>query len=991
MLVIGDDATRPYGHTNPIFTAVITGLLPGDNITPVFYTVATSASPLGRYDIEIYLDDPDGKLGYYDVIMWGGRLTVAPAVLTGTIASQSRSYGQTNSPFTVAYTGFVNGQNSNILHGPLTLACTTSGGSPVGAGTPVGAYPIQATTPQTATNYTVEYVNGTLTITPVVLLVTADDATRVYGATNPPLTAQITGFVNGETSSVLGGTLSVTTAATVTSPVGTQAITPAGLTASNYDLHFVDGTLTITPAALSGQVDVASRAYGDTNPAYPVTYTGFRNGDTTNVLSGAVVFSCLDTNSVAVDTNTPIGVYPLHVVTGATATNYTLSYLDSTLTVTQAVLLVTAEDKARRYGAANPPLTATVTGWKNGETTNVLGGALVLSCPAGTNSPVGAYLITAAGWTADNYALSYVAATLTVGPVPLTVTADSPARGYGTPNPELTLSYSGFVNDEGPSALTTLPAAATLATTASPANTYPITVTGGSATNYSLTLVDGTLTVTQAVLVVTADAQARLYGAPNPPLTLTYTGFVLGEDAGVLTTPPAAQTAATTASPVGTYPITVTGGSAANYALTLVNGVLTIGPAPLSLTASNAARSWGQPNPVFTGTVVGALLGDVIPVSYSCVAGSNSAVGTYPIVPSLSEPAGVATNYTATLHNGVLTITFDGGSIIALTQTPWLYTVGLDPLLLEMYGLEEKLVDAGALVFEGGSTNFDGGTLTVDLSMNANVADTLAVLPEGSGAGQIDVAGDTVTYGGVTFGTMAGGTNGGALTFGFNTNAASAVVQALIRRLAFSSTDESTNCRTVRMVLTDGDGGVSAPATRLLGINRSPRTVDRYITVRDGVNTSLSIAWIIAEATDADNDPITLTDSSIVSANGGRILKSGTNLVYRPAEGFAGQDVFAYVVIDGRGGESMGLVWITVLRQNTLALDLSKLNAPAPDTGARIQMAGLPGRTYWIEASEDLVHWTVLSTELAPVTGIITVLDAVAKDHPQRFYRAVEQ
>ena len=121
MLVIGDDATRPYGHTNPIFTAVITGLLPGDNITPVFYTVATSASPLGRYDIEIYLDDPDGKLGYYDVIMWGGRLTVAPAVLTGTIASQSRSYGQTNSPFTVAYTGFVNGQNSNILHGPLAV------------------------------------------------------------------------------------------------------------------------------------------------------------------------------------------------------------------------------------------------------------------------------------------------------------------------------------------------------------------------------------------------------------------------------------------------------------------------------------------------------------------------------------------------------------------------------------------------------------------------------------------------------------------------------------------------------------------------------------------------------------------------------------------------------------------------------------------------------------------------------------------------------
>ena len=182
---------------------------------------------------------------------------------------------------------------------------------------------------------------------------------------------------------------------------------------------------------------------------------------------------------------------------------------------------------------------------------------------------------------------------------------------------------------------------------------------------------------------------------------------------------------------------------------------------------------------------------------------------------------------------------------------------------------------------------------------------------------------------------------------------------------------------------------VSAPATRWLGINRSPVTVDRYVTVREGVNTSLSVAWIIAEATDADNDPITLTDSSLVSANGGRIVKSGTNLVYRPAAGFVGQDVFAYIVIDGRGGESTGLVWINVLKQNTLVLDARELSAPAPEGGMRIQMAGLPGRTYQIEVSENLAHWSLLTTAVANADGIVEVLDASARTAPHRFYRAV--
>ena len=92
-----------------------------------------------------------------------------------------------------------------------------------------------------------------------------------------------------------------------------------------------------------------------------------------------------------------------------------------------------------------------------------------------------------------------------------------------------------------------------------------------------------TQSVNKAHLTVIADSKIRLYGAPNPTLTDRLTGYVNGDTAAVVSGSPALSTTATTSSPIGTYPITVTAGTlaAANYDFpTLVNGVLTVGIAP---------------------------------------------------------------------------------------------------------------------------------------------------------------------------------------------------------------------------------------------------------------------------------------------------------------------------------------------------------------------------------------------------------------------------
>lgn len=101
---------------------------------------------------------------------------------------------------------------------------------------------------------------------------------------------------------------------------------------------------------------------------------------------------------------------------------------------------------------------------------------------------------------------------------------------------------------------------------------------GGLAKNYSLANGTGTGDIAKASLTATADSKTKTLNTANPALTITYTGFVNSETTGTAAgfVAPIASTTAVINSPVGTYPITLSGGSAMNYNFTLVNGTLTV-------------------------------------------------------------------------------------------------------------------------------------------------------------------------------------------------------------------------------------------------------------------------------------------------------------------------------------------------------------------------------------------------------------------------------
>jgi hypothetical protein len=181
----------------------------------------------------------------------------------------------------------VNNDPPSTVTGALATTAT--------AASPVGSYPFTLGSLSAGSNYTVALAANppTFAVTPAALTVTANDATKIQGEANPAFTASYGGFVLGQDPGVLGGTLSFSTPATTTSPPGSYAVTPAGLTSGNYAITFVSGTLTVlsygqATANLRAQVDAAGLAQGmqsSLDSQLQEAVALFNAGDTTDGVS----------------------------------------------------------------------------------------------------------------------------------------------------------------------------------------------------------------------------------------------------------------------------------------------------------------------------------------------------------------------------------------------------------------------------------------------------------------------------------------------------------------------------------------------------------------------------------------------------------------------------------------------------------------------------------------------------------------------------------
>ncbi len=131
------------------------------------------------------------------------------------------------------------------------------------------------------------------------------------------------------------------------------------------------------------------------------------------------------------------------------------------------------------------------------------------------------------------------------------------------------------------------------------------------------------------------------------------------------------------------------------------------------------------------------------------------------------------------------------------------------------------LIDADATVTDSDSANFNGGELTFSITANGQATDLFAVQNQGVGVGQIGVNVANITFGGVLIGTKSGGSGSAPLVIKLNNNATASAVQALLRNVQWKNTTNtpSTLPRTVSVSLSDGDGGLSSPLTKLINVS----------------------------------------------------------------------------------------------------------------------------------------------------------------------------
>jgi len=246
-------------------------------------------------------------------------------------------------------------------------------------------------------------------------------------------------------------------------------------------------------------------------------------------------------------------------------------------------------------------------------------------------------------------------------PYPLIITASNETQPYGGPTPKLNnVTYNGFVNGDGPASLTGTPACTTTATSTSPVGNYPINCSGLSSSNYLITFVSGTLNVTPVSLTVSANDASWQYGQANPALTASFGGFTNGDGPGSLTGTLICTSTATASSPVSGSPylIVCSGLNSNNYTISYLPGQLTLTPAPLTITADNQTREYGQPNPTFTASFSGLAIGETAAVltgTLTCTttATPSSPVGSYPI-----NCTGLSSiNYIITFVSGTFSVT----------------------------------------------------------------------------------------------------------------------------------------------------------------------------------------------------------------------------------------------------------------------------------------------------------------------------------------------
>jgi len=396
----------------------------------------------------------------------------------------------------------------------------------------------------------------------------------------------------------------------------------------------------------TGSVSVGSTAVSKDVPVYiPVQFTITNTNTTYNGAAQGVTVAASPNAAYTVTYNgsvtVPKNVGTYNVQVQANAPGYTGSNT-ATLTINKAAITVKAENKIKKIGAPDPPLTTVVTSGQlfNGDTFT---GALARN----QGETLGSYAINQGTLALNNnYNLTFVPGTLEIlakEPQNITVSGlgtknygDAPFSLNVTLDPLARLNNISF--SSGNTNVATISSTGQI--TVKGAGTTVITVTEPGNADYAPFTWTQQLVVNKVVLQVSAANQSITYGDPLPDWTLTYAGFVNGENQNVLTTRPTVALATTGKINAGNYTLLVSGGAAGNYDFHYTNGTLTVAPKEVTVSGLSVYDKEYQAGDVsaavkgFGYVINGMVVGDNLSINTAALTAhfNDDAIGSNKIV-----------------------------------------------------------------------------------------------------------------------------------------------------------------------------------------------------------------------------------------------------------------------------------------------------------------------------------------------------------------------
>ena len=582
-----NDAEKTYGDNDPIFNATVEGLKGNDKLNITF--TREEGENAGEYIIYATASDAN-----YDITFVAGTLTIKKAKLTITVNDASKIYGESDPEFSAVVEGLKFNDTLDIVFSR-------------GAGENVRKYDIFADAYDA--NYEITTYAGTFTIYQAEVTITVNDASKIYGESDPEFSAIVEGLKFNDT-------LDIVFSRGEGENVRKYDIFAAA-SDNNYKITVIAGVFTINKATVSVDVNDVTKVYGDADPEFSAIVEGLKFNDKLNI-------------TFTREEGENVGEYIIYAT--ASDDNYDILFASGKLTITKAQLIIDVNDINKVYGDADPEFSAVVEGLKFNDKLNI-----TFTREEGEN--VGTYEIVASMVGAvnssilENYDITFATGTLTIKKAKVTITVNDASKVYGDADPEFSAVVEGLKFNDTLDIEFSRGAGENV-------RKYDIFADAYDA-NYDITIYAGTFTITKAKVEIYVNDASKVYGDADPEFSAVVEGLKFNDTLDIEFSRGAGEN-------VRKYDIFADAYDA-NYDITIYAGTFTITKADVTIAVNNANKVYGSEDPIFTAVVNGLKFNDALEIEFSRETGEN--VGEY-IVKASAEDA----NYNITVVFGTLTI-----------------------------------------------------------------------------------------------------------------------------------------------------------------------------------------------------------------------------------------------------------------------------------------------------------------------------------------------